>query len=71
MIADVLIACVVLRNMTIENEEGYTLELIWQDHNPLQFIYFFTFEVFMNGTNAIKDVNALDLEMTSLTTCGH
>ncbi len=39
MIADVLIACVVLCNMTIENEEGYTLELIWQDHNPLQFYF--------------------------------
>jgi len=64
-------ACVVLHNMTIENEEGYTLELIWQDCNPLQFLFFFTFEVFMNGTNVIKDVDVLDLEMISLNTCGH
>jgi hypothetical protein len=25
----------------------------------------------MNGTNAIKDVDALDLGMISLNTCGH
>jgi hypothetical protein len=60
VIVDVLMACVVLCNMNIENEEGYTL--------PQKKI---TFEVFRNGTNAIKDVDALNLEMTSLNTRGH
>jgi hypothetical protein len=40
VLADELMACVVLCNMTIENEEGYNLELIWQDHNLLQLIFF-------------------------------
>ncbi len=71
MIIDVLMACVVLRNMIIENEEGYNLKLIWQDHNLLQLNFFSHLKIFMNGTNAIKDVDVLDVEMTSLNTCGH
>jgi hypothetical protein len=34
VITNVLMACVVLLNMIIENE-GENLELAWQDHNPL------------------------------------
>jgi hypothetical protein len=44
VIVDVLMACVALHNMIIENE-GQNLDLAWHDHNLLQFKRCFTFEL--------------------------